>query len=353
MDHHKVPAVIEEQAAPSASPSSVPVAVRSRASIQVMATRARNDDELVDSWVAGLGSKHTRYNFEATARRFLAHLAHAGCRLQTATVEDCRDALALLTDGMSDASTKQHVLRVKSLLGYGHELGYLRFNAGARLKVTGMHWDVTKRIIGEAEVNDLIRAAARAAGDDRDRMVLATLYYGAPRVSELVALNVSDAIVSTEHGVRRVRIHILGKGAKPRNVLLPVGIGEDLLDHIAGRSDNEPLFFSKKRGTFRERLSVRGVQFMVKKYAEEANLPVKFSAHWLRHCHASHAEQRGASLALIKQTLGHSNIATTSVYLDARPGASSGDVLDPIIGRKREQTASGIGVQISPENLDV
>src|SRR5262249_46535609 len=113
MEDHKVPAVIEEQAAPSApaaSTSLVPAPAASRATIQVMSTRARSDSELVDSWIAGLGSRHSRYNFEATARRFLRHLADAGCTLQTATVEDCRDALANLADAaeLADASVKQH-----------------------------------------------------------------------------------------------------------------------------------------------------------------------------------------------------------------------------------------------------
>ena len=45
--------------------------------------------------------------------------------------------------------------------------------------------------------------------------------------------------------------------------------------------------------------------------------------------HASHALDRGAPLSLVAGTLGHANVATTSVYLHAKPGTSSGDQLDP------------------------
>jgi site-specific recombinase XerD len=35
----------------------------------------------------------------------------------------------------------------------------------------------------------------------------------------------------------------------------------------------------------------------------------------------------GADLAVVAGTLGHANVATTSAYLHAQPGAASGDKL--------------------------
>jgi phage-related protein len=37
--------------------------------------------------------------------------------------------------GKSEASTRQYVLRVNSLLGYAQRAGYTLFNAGATIKV--------------------------------------------------------------------------------------------------------------------------------------------------------------------------------------------------------------------------
>jgi integrase/recombinase XerD len=68
---------------------------------------------------------------------------------------------------------------------------------------------------------------------------------------------------------------------------------------------------------------------MLKAAAERAGLPAGFSAHWLRHAHASHAIDHGAALTVVQATLGHGNIAVTSGYLHARPGDSSGLHLDP------------------------
>ena len=96
------------------------------------ATRASSDEELIGSWLDSLKSAHSRRNFAMTAQRFLAALPMG---LRAATVEDVRDAIAAATVGASAASARQYTLRIKSLLSYGHDLGYIPFNAGVRIKV--------------------------------------------------------------------------------------------------------------------------------------------------------------------------------------------------------------------------
>ena len=61
---------------------------------------------------------------------------------------------------------------------------------------------------------------------------------------------------------------------------------------------------------------------MLKRAARRAGIAETVSPHWLRHAHGSHALDRGATLAEVQATLGHSNVATTSGYLHARPNAS-------------------------------
>jgi len=68
---------------------------------------------------------------------------------------------------------------------------------------------------------------------------------------------------------------------------------------------------------------------MVKRTAVKAGVNTAVSPHWLRHAHGSHAIDRGASLPEVQETLGHTNISTTSAYLHARPNTSSGLKLDP------------------------
>ncbi|HYQ91573.1 MAG TPA: tyrosine-type recombinase/integrase, partial [Candidatus Competibacteraceae bacterium] len=65
------------------------------------------------------------------------------------------------------------------------------------------------------------------------------------------------------------------------------------------------------------------VHRIVRAAARRAGLTMPVSPHWLRHAHASHALERGAPIHLVQQTLGHASVATTGVYLHARPGDSS------------------------------
>ena len=285
----------------------------------VKATRAESDEALVKSWLRSLNSPHTQRNFEVTARRFLAELPEAGMRV--ATVEDARDALTSMSAGLSEASARQYVLRVKSLLGYAQKLGYTQFNAGATIKVrsdtSNRGATLAKRIMSEVEVSLLIRAAP----SKRDRVLLEVIYAGGLRVSETVGLTWADVLPRDD----RVQLSITGKGGKVRQVLLPEIVSRALHSLRGDAGGDDPVFPSRQGG----HLTERTVNGMVKRAAAKAGINERVSPHWLRHAHGSHAIDRGASLPEVQTTLGHGNIATTSGYLHARPDTSSGLHLDP------------------------
>lgn len=286
---------------------------------QPLATRASTDEAILASWLDGMASDHTRANFERTARAFLARLP-AG--LRGASVEDVRDALAAISAGAAPSSARQYVLRVKSLLSYAHRLGYLPFNAGAVIKVrnegASRGAQLAKRIISDVQVALLIRAGRTP----RDRIMLATLYAGGLRVSELAALTWGD-VIAREGG--RVQLTVLGKGGLVRQVLLPTAVAQALLILRGEAPATAPVFASGRSGLH---LTPRAIQGTIKRSAKAAGIREAVSPHWLRHAHASHAIDRGATLPEVQATLGHSSVQTTGGYLHARPGTSSGLRLD-------------------------
>lgn len=142
----------------------------------------------------------------------------------------------------------------------------------------------------------------------RDRLVMELLYGGGLRVSELTALDYGQ--VDFTSGVARV----LGKGKKER--LCPLGrvamaVLEKWKNEFARDTGHHaPVLVNGKH----ERLPVRQVQLLLKRYLALADLPLELTPHKLRHSYATHLLNAGADLRLVQELLGHVNLNTTQVY---------------------------------------
>lgn len=296
---------------------------RERVLAMAKATSAETDEQLLQSWLDSLHSPHTRRNFEMTGRAFLAGLTQG---LRGSTIEDVRHSLNLLSHGLKDSTTRQYVLRAKSLMTYAHELGYMPFNAGTTIKVRGdgnRGAALAKRIVTETEVALLIRFTTTP----RDRVLVQMLYAGGLRISEATGLIWGDCIERDE----LLQINVTGKGGKVRNILLPKEVSATVRS-LRGDAKLDAPMFAGRSGA---RLTERTINYMLKQCARRAGVTDRLSPHWLRHAHGSHALDNGATLAEVQETLGHGNVATTSGYLHARPNSSSGLKLDPGIFRNK------------------
>ncbi len=142
----------------------------------------------------------------------------------------------------------------------------------------------------------------------RDRLVMELLYGGGLRVSEVVALDYGQ--IDFTSGVARV----LGKGKKER--LCPLGrVAMAVLakwkNEFARESGHtSPVLVNAKH----ERLPVRQVQLLLKRYLALAELPLELTPHKLRHSYATHLLNAGADLRLVQELLGHASLNTTQVY---------------------------------------
>ncbi len=81
------------------------------------------------------------------------------------------------------------------------------------------------------------------------------------------------------------------------------------------------MFASKKKSTGGG-LKANQVRIIVGLAGKRAGIK-SVSPHYFRHSHASHSLDRGASLQLVKDTLGHSSILVSERYLHAKPDDSS------------------------------
>src|SRR5262249_3755681 len=89
-----------------------------------------SDQQLVELWLHGR-SIHTRRAYRADVERFRAG---AGKPLSLVTLADLQQFADLL-DNLAPASRYRRLSAVKSLLSFGHSVGYLRFDVGRVLRL--------------------------------------------------------------------------------------------------------------------------------------------------------------------------------------------------------------------------
>lgn len=155
------------------------------------------------------------------------------------------------------------------------------------------------------EVRRLLRAPDR--GDPigcRDHALLATFVFTGLRLSELVGLNVEDVDFAT--GTILVR----GKGSKERLLPLHGALRRILEGYLESERRVGPVFQTEDG----RRMTPRMVGYAVRKAVAQAGLSHRFTPHKLRHTFATQLLHNGANLLDIKELLGHSRLATTSIY---------------------------------------
>ena len=158
-------------------------------------------------------------------------------------------------------------------------------------------------IINSVDVSDML--------GQRNRTILEVLYSCGLRVSELVGLTISNIYFKEKF------IIVIGKGNKQRVVPISGKAISEIRKWMEYRSnmevkreDTDILFLNRNGG----RMTRVMVFYIVKKYAEVANVKKEISPHTFRHSFATHLLEGGANLRAIQEMLGHKSILTTEIY---------------------------------------
>ena len=288
------------------------VILRSPDSAEQKIQQADNDEQLIDLWLHGR-PKNTQRGYRSEIDRFIEFVNRP---LRSVKLSDLQWFADELGQSLKESSVHRAVNAVKSLLAFGHRLGYLQFDVGRALKLPGFREELSERIISEAEVLKIITLEP----SPRNRAMLLTFYAGGFRVSEVCAMKWRHLQVRDATG----QITVFAKGGKTRSVLMPKSVWDTLLALRRESSEDgfpeAPVFRSRRKG----HLCESAVWRIVKKATKRAEIPKAVSCHWFRHAHASHALDRGAPIHLVQATLGHDSVSTTGKYLHARPSESSG-----------------------------
>lgn len=217
-----------------------------------------------------------------------------------------------------------------SLMEYAVKLGLASSNP--ILKTTEYKYtrNLRSRVLVEEDVLKLIEKT-----EGRNRAILMLLYHTGMRVSELAQLKWSHFFYEPE----KVRIEVLGKGDKVRHIFLRYSVFHEIRSLLIEKVQDEScnyLVVSSQMGPYQEKFVVekkegggltrRALWEVVQKESKRI-LGKGISPHMLRHSHASVSISKGAPIHVLQNTLGHSSLSTTQVYLHVVGNESSSDWL--------------------------
>lgn len=216
--------------------------------------------------------------------------------------------------GLAKSTIARKVAAIRSFFKYAFKRGMTERNPAHLLIVPKKDKPLPKTATPE----DLNRMMELAQGDNprsaQDRAILELFYSTGIRLSELVGLDTDDVNIELK------QIKVLGKGSKQRIVPLGSQSLNALFNHLRSRkelfgtrtdADARKALFLASGG---QRIYPRAVQRMVKDYLMRASEVTQKSPHVLRHSFATHLLDKGADIRVIKELLGHANLAATQVY---------------------------------------
>lgn len=168
-------------------------------------------------------------------------------------------------------------------------------------------------ILSVDEVNCLLsQPSGETPKELRDRAMLELLYATGIRVSELIHLKKTDVNLMvgyiTCRDAHKERMIPFGKVAK----LALSAYMERGRQYMLKEPDCEWLFTNCNGNP----MSRQGFWKIIKYYGDKAGIKADITPHSLRHSFAAHLLRNGADIHVVQAMLGHSDMATTQMYMN-------------------------------------
>ena len=260
-------------------------------------------------------SPKTVASYQEDIDLFCEYIFKEGTLMEDVDIISIRNFLTEeLARGVSKRSCKRRLSSLRHFYKYMVNVGYINNNpfifVDAPKTETKYPHTLYKEQIQEMFKRNLERTDALK---NRDQAILYLLYYSGMRAAELVSLDVQS--ISLKEQVVRV----LGKGNKERIIpftsdcqkVVKAYIDNERKELLRKSKELTPALFLNAKG---ERLTTRGLEYILDSIEEKTGLFVGLHPHILRHSFATHLLENGADLRVIQELLGHESINATQVY---------------------------------------
>ena len=256
-------------------------------------------------------SANTASSYLRDVRQFSAWLAGRGLDAAQVSQNDVRGYAQYLKGcAKSEATVVRSVASLKSFYSYLVSRRVLAVNPAKGYTPAKVERKLPEILTGKEVELFLEQPDPSDPKGCRDKAMLELLYATGIRVSELIALDVSD--INLTVGFIRCR----GNGKERMIPMYRAAVralrayGEDVRPQLI-RDADETAFFVNLGG---ERMSRQGFWKIVKHYQEKAGIAKDITPHTLRHSFAVHLLENGADIGSVQELMGHCDISSTQLY---------------------------------------
>lgn len=263
-----------------------------------------------------LNMKHASANTVASYMRDIRQFSAYLNEVEELPAESCdRDCICryvqhLTNQGKSPATISRTIASLKSFYRFCVDSGLLAENPVHNIPQPKAEKKLPQILTGREVELLLEQPKCVDVKGYRDKAMLELLYATGMRVSEMIALNVSDvslvgSFVKCENNDKFRIIPIYPAAVKALSAYLT-----DIRPKMVSDSSETALFVNLSG----ERMTRQGFWKIIKHYQETAQIDKDITPHTLRHSFAAHLLENGADLHSLQEMLGHSDISSTQIY---------------------------------------
>ncbi len=253
--------------------------------------------------------------------------------LESFDIEEYMEYLRLRTDSKgndiinSDAAVKRKMAALRGMYAYLYKNQMIENNPTVMVELPRLHEKAIVRMdVDEtAKFLDTVESGAENLTDRQRKfhelnktrdLAMMTLMLGTGiRVTECVGLDINDVDVNNS------RIKVTRKGGYEAFVYYGKEVEEALLPYLDERKaitdvaagHENALFLSSRK----QRITVRSVEIMVKKYAGQVTISKKITPHKLRSTYGTALYKETGDIYLVADVLGHKDVNTTRKHYAA------------------------------------
>lgn len=241
--------------------------------------------------------------------------------------------LYMENQGLSSATISRTIASIKAFFLYLLREGKVKQDPTVLLKPPKCEKKKPKTLTMEEVKLLLKQPQGNRPKDIRDKAMLELLYATGLRVSELINLKLTD--VNLQMGFLVCNDNLKSRVIPMDSVALQA-LDTYLTTCRKQMSKENDYLFVNRYGT---QMTRQGFWKILKFYANKAGIEKEIGPHMIRHSFASHLVENGADLHAVQEMLGHSDIATTQIYVNSKNNARLKEVYTKAHPREQRENS--------------